>query len=758
MLTRDGSAIKCEICSKIDFQHLFATADELFTRSFPHMPPTTNGRVDNYSQVWEEQQSNPTVLFSVPACGIFESRNRICTTCAFFEDLAAARTQYRIRTPDGHHRRIDTPRICRTELQSITICSSMRLCLSIFDALELSTAISTALLGLFDRGFVSLTANKLNHMFNRNFLPNSLEEQAIFRTLPEHDIPSPGVFEGIWGRIISEWVDFAIPKQWLNFCRSNHAKICLRPRLKDRIEGFRLIDCARDPVSIESCTLERNYVALSYVWATSTKPSNEWPNVVLHAIEVTKRLGFRYLWVDRYCIDQSNEREKAHQISNMHLIFQQAEITLVAATDEFDGLSGVRSGSSDQLARKVQKKVEIGDMTLATVLNPILGITQSNWYQRGWTFQEGLLSRRVLVFTSGQLYWNCCGMSERECLYVPPKISHLPDMSEQGGWMTMGLFDRAGKGSIRALPKPDFESPESTENVSWPSISAIGKIHREIFFDIAEYSGRRLSYDSDSLDAFKGIMQMHRARAQNSIKFILGLPIAIIPGLDSNLAFCHALSVWDNSFPYFRRRRYHLPSWTWAGWEGETCFIYDTLDGIYSTTGASYNELHRDYCPEVKFITGNVNDCNEYSLKTMLERNGSLDGFGILRVIKPYIMRDITYISSLSVQLDMLLAPRLLTFNEAWARGDIAVVLIYCGGRENIMTPYFLILKSIDDTLDDGQRLWERMGQVHFDIEDEDCLSESLSQTNPGSESVDTTDDLVDLMNSVRSEVDYFIV
>ncbi|KAK6953973.1 hypothetical protein Daesc_003935 [Daldinia eschscholtzii] len=90
-------------------------------------------------------------------------------------------------------------------------------------------------------------------------------------------------------------------------------------------------------------------------------------------------------------------------------------------------------------------------------------------------------------------------------------------MSEQGGWMAVGLFDRAGKGSIRTLPKLDSESPKSTENVSRPSMSAIRKIHREIFLDIAEYSGLRLSYDSDSLDAFKGIMQMHRARAQNTV-------------------------------------------------------------------------------------------------------------------------------------------------------------------------------------------------------------------------------------------------
>jgi len=41
------------------------------------------------------------------------------------------------------------------------------------------------------------------------------------------------------------------------------------------------------------------YVTLSYVWGKDSS-SEEMPLVVRDSITVTKKLGYRYLWVDRY--------------------------------------------------------------------------------------------------------------------------------------------------------------------------------------------------------------------------------------------------------------------------------------------------------------------------------------------------------------------------------------------------------------------------------------------------------------------------
>lgn len=165
------------------------------------------------------------------------------------------------------------------------------------------------------------------------------------------------------------------------------------------------------------------------------------------------------------------------------------------------------------------------------------------------------------MFTDIQLYWNCCGMSEMESLYIPAEISHLPDMSQQGRWMAPGIFDRAGKGSVRNIPEPNSLTIglESNENV-------IKKIHQEVLSDIGQYTCRQLTYDSDALDAFKGIMQMHRARAGNDITFILGLPAIKYSNWDLNSAFAHSLC-WCLDGPHRERRNNLLPSWSWPRWK-----------------------------------------------------------------------------------------------------------------------------------------------------------------------------------------------
>jgi hypothetical protein len=59
--------------------------------------------------------------------------------------------------------------------------------------------------------------------------------------------------------------------------------------------------------------------------------SGDLPDTIEDAITVTRNLGFQYLWIDRYCIDQQNEKEASAQIRQMDLVYKNAEITIIAA-------------------------------------------------------------------------------------------------------------------------------------------------------------------------------------------------------------------------------------------------------------------------------------------------------------------------------------------------------------------------------------------------------------------------------------------
>jgi hypothetical protein len=89
------------------------------------------------------------------------------------------------------------------------------------------------------------------------------------------------------------------------------------------------------------------YVALSYCWGGSQTlltttataqdftdgiPTSRIPKTILDAITLTHKLGLRYLWVDALCIIQDDSEDVAREISNMAQIYQNATVTVSAAS------------------------------------------------------------------------------------------------------------------------------------------------------------------------------------------------------------------------------------------------------------------------------------------------------------------------------------------------------------------------------------------------------------------------------------------
>src|SRR5205814_2303277 len=121
------------------------------------------------------------------------------------------------------------------------------------------------------------------------------------------------------------------------------------------------------------------------------------PQTIQDAVEVTRKVGLRYLWVDKYCINQQDTLEKQQQIAVMGDIYADTEITIVAAFgDDVDaGLPGVAS-----IRRNVQPSARFGEICVVSTLPcPVISINAAKWATRGWTFQEAILSKRRFVFT-----------------------------------------------------------------------------------------------------------------------------------------------------------------------------------------------------------------------------------------------------------------------------------------------------------------------------------------------------------------------
>jgi hypothetical protein len=215
-------------------------------------------------------------------------------------------------------------------------------------------------------------------------------------------------------------IDYLIVREWLGFCELYH-KNCM-PSSVDFGNSFRLIDCRKGCGRITTFPAGSpvpRYLALSYVWGAQADQNqnqaqmnqlpNKIPQTIKDSITVTQELGFDWLWIDRYCIWQYDVKDKQAQIHLMSKIYSSAQATIIAAagSDPSYGLPGVGEKS-----RIPQSQVKIGARTLCwTMEHSSSLLSKSVWMTRAWTYQEALLSRRRLIFTDKQLYFECSNMN-----------------------------------------------------------------------------------------------------------------------------------------------------------------------------------------------------------------------------------------------------------------------------------------------------------------------------------------------------------
>ena len=375
-------------------------------------------------------------------------------------------------------------------------------------------------------------------------------------------------------KLIPDKVNHRLIEEWLHLCRSGHISCDSHEGGAvsvgtGQIPGFQVIDCTTGNIvsfaSLSSSTSSGEqsqtppeYVTLSYVWGQGVFEGpvkrqqrlslpGSLPLTISDTIQVVQRLGYRYLWIDRYCIPQDDLPVKQIQIENMGRIYSRSVLTIIAAAGEGPehGLPGVSERRRvEQLTVQVDALAEGNGISLALYDRPKLTIMDSKWYTRGWTYQEGLLSRRRIVFADQMVYFQCNEMHGDEVLSLP-----IPDGPS-------GLdphFDE-----IRCLSLDDEESnfgyifPRRITDWSNPDT---------IWDRINEFSMRQLSFDADTLDAVAGIFGMYTVENSNKPKgggtsFFYGMPIAPFQLRDNDERpwVCELRSLWETDEDIPRKR------------------------------------------------------------------------------------------------------------------------------------------------------------------------------------------------------------
>lgn len=217
-------------------------------------------------------------------------------------------------------------------------------------------------------------------------------KEIYSKIVPSHRTWVIGSFSNNAGtykpQVVPDLCDLSRLKSWVQNCTTQHAR-CIDEKLV--VDGLRLIDCYTQTV----CEAEPSscWVALSYVWGfrEPSEPSecvpedperlSCAPKTVKDAMTVATVLGYRYLWVDAYCIDQVHGSNKEDQINQMDKIYRGAELTIVATgSDKASGLSGISAArkTSHKLFRLKERDI------LFTGPDPYKSARKSKWWSRGW--------------------------------------------------------------------------------------------------------------------------------------------------------------------------------------------------------------------------------------------------------------------------------------------------------------------------------------------------------------------------------------
>lgn len=346
-------------------------------------------------------------------------------------------------------------------------------------------------------------------------------------------------------RINPVTIDFNMILEWISSCRKRHNETCL-PVHTDELREIRLIDVeTREIVEYQGPNCD--FIALSYVWGP-IKPEiyklhdtvRALPKTLEDALVFTKRLGKRYIWIDSVCIDQSNEQDKINQIDRMWSIYRGAWVTLIALSGD-SAETGLPRMSHKEIFPQVQCKIK--GKTLVGLM-PTLSqqIWQCPWGQRAWTLQEGLLTPRCLYVGDHQAYYDCAATQCCESLDETRSWGHnLSASSTPAGEQFLPWMERqVGSGGLRIrLDEPSKRLEQMGLNLNL-------------------YSYRTMTFDTDALRAFEGILQ----------KFNNMYPRGYFWG-SAVEDFDWAL-LWRSQTPPTRRPGF--PSWSFSGWRGALYF------------------------------------------------------------------------------------------------------------------------------------------------------------------------------------------
>ncbi|KAK5125024.1 hypothetical protein LTR85_001215 [Meristemomyces frigidus] len=353
--------------------------------------------------------------------------------------------------------------------------------------------------------------------------------------------------------------DYATIESWYERCQLTHSAC---PRATEGRLPRRVIDVGASFTLSEPYLVETDgsgtarYITLSHCWGghvaltTTTAtlkdrkhaiPMSALPKTFADAVEITRRLHVRYLWVDSLCILQDSKADWEEQSAVMCDIYANGYLNIAARAADNATVGcliprrrhppacPLKYVSSDESVR--------GTMYVRTPDFRPERLTDTPLDKRGWVLQERILSPRIVYFGADQLYWECASATYRQ-------DGKHHDASTDA--MRSGEHFKAALDVNATLPLR-CGSHFNPRFWQWYKL-------------VRQYTRRSLTYDTDMLPAASGIAKAFQAELRS--EYIGGIwKDDLVYGL-----------AWRKMRPGNAIVGSRLPTWTWARVTGDTQF------------------------------------------------------------------------------------------------------------------------------------------------------------------------------------------
>ncbi|KAF7539713.1 hypothetical protein G7054_g1936 [Neopestalotiopsis clavispora] len=367
--------------------------------------------------------------------------------------------------------------------------------------------------------------------------------------------------------------NFSIAKAWLHECQTSHSTCQLKdlPQLPTRV-----IDVGQDdldvPRIVTSHGIKASYVALSLCWGGNIPvllttetiadfqkalPLSDLSQNFRDAIQITQKLGFRFLWIDSLCILQNSKSDWQLESRRMGHIYRDSTLSIYAAASD-RSTAGILCQKTRQYGR-LPKPAYIALRPRFHNLDKQRQLVKVSWlppeeedlksiyshsplYSRGWCLQESILAPRQLIYGERQLYWRCQARSQSAD--GAPEGLRYPDINYTH-FTSLILSD------ILAAPSP-FDRAQS------PAADFVESVLQDYYHLVQAYSTRDLTYSSDKLPAFSGLARLLQPILPHGTPYLAGLwSTDIYRGL-------LWIPVHKRGRPYVAKTPFRAPSWSWA--------------------------------------------------------------------------------------------------------------------------------------------------------------------------------------------------